>query len=114
MSYKRNAYLDIVQLARGTYTNFGEPNTHYSCVTNGNNMAITIKAVNQFNNGDKLYFTVENGNVAFQTFTCTGSSDIVDISGGSTKNPYYAPTVQTPVKLFKTRGIWNYESGSNT
>jgi hypothetical protein len=110
MTYKRNAYMRMVYLNRGTYTNFGAPNTHYVCVTNGTGMNITVKAASNFVHGDRLWFTVRNGNVAFSSFSFAGSDDIVDTSGGTTNAPYYTPRVQHPLKLIMANE-WVYESG---
>lgn len=110
MSYKRNAHMTMVYLNRGTYTNFGEPNTHYVCVTNGTGMSVQLKAASNFVHGDRIWFTVRNGNTAFSSFTTAGNDDIVATSGGTTNAPYYTPRVQHPLKLIMANE-WIYESG---
>lgn len=115
MTYKRNAYMRMFFLNRGTYTNFGEPNTHYVCDTNSaiTLMNLQIKAATNFKPGDRMWFTIFNGDIAFQSFTFAGSNDIVNVGGGSTNTPYYTPRVKKPLKLMMT-SKWIYESGGNT
>ncbi len=110
MSYKRNAHLTIVHLPRATYTNFGEPNTHYAAFTNGPGLNVTLKPKANYVQGDRIWFTVRNGNVTFGTFRSGGSSDVVDVSGGSTQDFYYKPFVRNPVKIIMA-ALWQYESG---
>lgn len=109
MTYKRNAHITSVQLTRATYTSFGEPNTNYFCLTNGTGMNVTLKPVSSFSAGDRLRFTVFNGNVAFGTFNGGGSNDFVDTSGGSTGTPPYKPLVKQPLYLILFSNKWCYE-----
>lgn len=110
MSYKRNAHMKMVHLTRGTYTNFGEPNTHYVCQTNGTGMSVQLKAASNFVHGDRIWFIVRNGDFAFTSFTTAGINDILAKTGGTTNAPYYTPRIAHPLKLIMANE-WIYESG---
>lgn len=112
MSYKRNAHLTMVALPRATYTNFGEPNTHYISYNNGTGLNVTLKPKANYNYGDRIWFTERHGGAPYGTFRSGGSGDAIGATGGGVQDFYYKPTIQKPVKIFMTNR-WNFESGTN-
>ena len=113
MSYKRNAHLTMVYLPRATYTNFGEPNTHYVSHTNGTGLNVTLKPKANYNVGDRIWFTERHGGAPYGTFRSGGSSDVVGAGGGAQLDFYYKPTVRVPVKIFMS-DKWLFESRDNS
>ena len=84
VTYKRNAYMRYVRLTRSNYTNFGEPNTHYSCDVAGTGFHIQLKAASTRNIGDRFMFTVHRNNANFGALT-SAANDIPG-SGGNYTN----------------------------